>query len=562
MGKWGISDMHIRVLKHARTALTAGVAVGALGVLGVTAPAADAATGATIAAKALSVQALSFSAASAPAGPGSVVTLTWTIADKNAAAQGIGGDVYIQLQGSSPNSVIGTPYDVQFAYENDLNNNASYVSGTPQDSTYTYTFPVPHYANATTANWVVSEVSAQDSVGSTLAAKSAALSGFNRSVTGTGETVDATVASYDLLQQASDFRITRPYAYDDGTSTVLQYSLQVQENSSGFWKGSLKLAGPGGAAMTVPFVDTPYQGSYSCGNGGGTDSTQFLSCSAQATIPAGSPAGVWTVSAVTLTSNVGKSKTYNKLDAVPITVTSDGVVSASGFSVTPSPVDNWTSSPTVQVGMTVAGAQGGISAIYVDTDGQNVANASCLQLSTTPTANADGSFSVPVRVDQDSANCQVDGIAIVDGDGDVAVYGTKYGAPDPDLTIATIPDTTAPAVTSASLSATSVPESETGSTTAVHVNADLVTGIAPVGGFNTVVYDSAGDNTGGSIGGGMSPVLGGPIQLPVYLPPGLAPGTYTISFELQDAGYLTTTYGGPYGIAVPGGPLTLTITAS
>jgi hypothetical protein len=69
----------------------------------------------------------------------------------------------------------------------------------------------------------------------------------------------------------------------------------------------------------------------------------------------------------------------------------------------PNPVNNWVNilNP-VQITMAVAGAQQGVSAIYVD-----AANAACQQFNTTPTVNADGTLSVPFDVFRGTAVCQV-----------------------------------------------------------------------------------------------------------------------------------------------------------
>lgn len=515
----------------------------------------------TAKADALSVSALSFTPTAEPVTPGSKVTLDFTIADSNSTSTGIGGDVYIGLE-VAPGKFVGVPTDVQFAYKNTLYQGAAYVSGTPQDSSYTYTYTVPRYAAASTAVWAVSEVSAQDSADATLTADCGALARFHPAVKATGETVDSTAPTYNSLQVTSSYEYTRPYTYDNGVSGLLYYSLQIQQNGSGFWKGSLGLTGPGGATMTIPFSTTASQNDF--GEGGCNDfgaDVEFATCDPLTSLPAGSPAGTWYVTSVALTNNVGASTTYGGLQAAPITVTSNSVVSAGDFSLSPNPADNWSSSPTVEVSMDVAGAQDGVSAVYVDTDGLNSAGTFCQQTSTTPTVNADGSISVPLRFDQSGSSCQVDGIAIVDGAGNVALYGTKYDAPDPGLTITREPDTVAPTATSASLNLTTIPQDQIGDPGLV-VDATVDAPIAPVNQFETSVYDS----TGAVIPtdtefGGVSEGPDGAVILGVGLPYGMAPGTYTVGFSITDAGGLTTSYG-PGGQPVPGGPLTFTITAS
>jgi hypothetical protein len=509
----------------------------------------------TATAGALSVSALSFTSTANPVAAGSAVTLDFTIADSNNASTGIGGDVYIS-QETAPDKFVGVPVDVQFAYQSNIYQGAAYVSGTPQDSSYTFSFLVPRYAAAATTVWAVSEVSAQDGTGATLTAQCKALARFHPAVKATGETVDTTAPTYNLLQVAPIYPSTLPYTYDNGVSGLLSYSLQIEQDDSGFWKGSLGLTGPGAATMTIPFYVTASQNQFGGGdcNDFGAD-VEFVSCDPLASLPAGSPAGTWYVTSVTLTSNAGTSMTYGGLQAAPITVTSDSTVSASNFSVSPNPADNWTGAATVEVSMDVAGAQGGISAVYVD------AGNICFQRSTTPTVNADGSISIPLFFGESNPSCQVDGIAIVDGVGNVALYGTEYNAPDPGLTITREPDTVAPTVTSAGLSFTTIAQNQIGDRF-LDVDATVNAPIAPVSSFSTTVYDSTGTPVPGDEEfGGVSEGADGTVLLGVGLPYGMAPGTYTVGFSVTDAGGLTTSYG-PGGQPVPGGPLTFTVTAS
>lgn len=515
----------------------------------------------TATAGALSVTALSFTSTANPVTAGSTVTLDFTIADSDSASTVVDGDVYISRE-TAPDEFVGVPVDVQFAYQSSIYQGAAYVSGTPQESSYTYSFVVPRYAAAATAVWAVSEVSVQDNAGATLTARCKALDRFHPAVKATGETVDTTAPTYYQLQVTSNYEYTRPYTYDNGVPGLLYYSLQIEQDESGFWKGSLGLAGPGAATMTIPFYVTASQDQFGAGycNDFGADA-EFVVCDPLASLPAGSPAGTWYVTSVTLTSNAGTSATYGGLQTAPITVTSDSTVSASDFSVSPNPADNWTSSVPVEVSMDVAGAQDGISAVYVDTDGLNTTGNSCIQTSTTPTADADGSISVPLLFEEDGAGCQVDGIAVVDGAGNVALYGPKYDAPDPGLTITREPDTTAPTVTSAGLNFTTIAQDQIGDRF-LEVDATVNAPIAPVNRFSSTVFDSTGTPVpGDEESGGVPEGPGGTVVLDVPLSYGMAPGTYTVGFSITDEDGLTTSYG-PGGQPVPGGPLTFTVTAS
>lgn len=519
------------------------------------------------AASGISVTALAFSPLRVDASAGTATsTLTFTVADANPGATGIGGDVFIRQQGDDPGTYIGRAYDVQFAYLNDLtfSNGAAYVSGTVQASTYTYTFPVPQFASKHEVKWVVTEVDAADSTGARLAAKGPALTPFAAADAVTAaETADSTAPTYQDLSLTTNFGATRPYVYVNGTSGFQVYQFTVQDQQSGFWKGSIKLTGPGGAQITTDFAYTQETGQqiFDCGLvSGGTD--RDLSCDVPVTFPAGTAAGTWTVSELRLTDNADNTATFRDLNALPVLVTSDASLSASGFSVSPNPLNTWVRPQATRLTFAVSGVQQGISAVYID-----ASNPLCPQSTTTPTADPDGTFSIPMTLFTFVPGCTITGIAILDGAGDLALYGTEYNAPDPGITISRIPDTTPPTVTSAALSQTTIPASQLTGFTQIQLIAQAVAPVAPINQFSTTVYDSSGNVAMGNGEsatefGGVSMNPDGTVQLGVFLPGGLAPGTYTVGFTITDAGNLTTAYGTPHGNPVPGGPQVLTVTAS
>lgn len=208
----------------------------------------------------------------------------------------------------------------------------------------------------------------------------------------------------------------------------------------------------------------------------------------------------------------------------------------------------------VQITMTVAGAVQGVSAIYLD-----AANAApCQQFSTTPVVNPDGTVSAPIDVFQGTAVCSIGGIAIVDGAGNVALYGSEYNAPDPGVTITRVPDTTPPTATSASLTPTSLPASQTFDTSFT-LTLQVVAPIAPVDQMSIFVFDSSGNQVFQQ-SGGVPSTLTGQLQDFFNLSEFLSAGTYTIGFTLTDGGGLSTSYGTPGGQPMPGGPLQFTVT--
>lgn len=548
----------LRPPARAWSGLLVSIPIALLAVVGAGTQAAAAPATGTLAVSALAFTPTKIDAAAGGAG----VTVSWTITNSNTAATGQGGDLYIRMQGDEPNTYIGQTYDVQFAYQNSIYGQASYVGGTPQAASYTYTFGVPRYANLPNARWVVTEIAAGDERGGSLDAQGASLDQFPR-VLSASESVDSTAPTYQSLSLVSNNPVTRPYVYDNGVSNIVQFSLTVQDQQSGFWRGSMELTGPDGATLSAGFEYRTYQGQPECGLYVGGDDRD-MNCNVIMTIPAGTAAGTWSVSEVSLTDNAGNTKNYGHLNLLPIVVTANGVLSATGFSASPNPVNDWARSQTVQLTFGVVGAQQGISAVYVDAGGAT--GGICPQISTTPTVNADGTVSIPMLVNQGTLSCRINGVAIVDGVGNVALYGSEYGAPDPGVTITQLPDTTPPTVTSASLSTTTIPASKI-SSTQVSATATVVTPVAPVTQFSTTVYDSFGNV---AAAGGQRAVNFGStwqsadntVYLGIYLPYGLAPGTYTIGFTITDAGRLTTSYGMPGTQPVPGGPLTITVTAS
>jgi hypothetical protein len=233
-------------------------------------------------------------------------------------------------------------------------------------------------------------------------------------------------------------------------------------------------------------------------------------------------------------------------------VTANSVVSAGSFAATPDPVDNWTQNKTVQISMTVSGAKEDVAAIYVDFS----VVSPCTQPTTTPTTGPAGTVSVLVNMLQIANSCQVTGVTVVDGAGDVALYGSQYGAPDPGLMLTRVPDTTPPVATGASLSQTTLPESS--SSTFDGMTVDVNDAVVPVDEISVSIFNAAGDIVGGG-DGGVSSTLSGPVIASFSVPPRPA-GVYTVAFMLTDAGGLVSSYGYPNTPPVPGGPLQFTVT--
>jgi hypothetical protein len=521
-------------------------AIGLLTALGLPAISAAADT------SALSLSALAFSQSTVNATGGSAtVTLSWTIADSDTAATDVAGDVFIQMAGSHPGSYIGVAHEAPYDLTGALSGfEAGDGSGTAQRATFSYTFTVPQYANAASAHWVVSQVTAKDTQGASLTLSGQELNRYHASVTAT-ELVDSTPPQYSQLAFATPNQ--RPYLYNNGTTTSIVYSLLVTDSQSGFWQGEIRLNGPDGQTVRTPFTVTysVSQGLDQCGTDFSFGTTSML-CTVSVTIPASAPAGTWTIDSISLTDNAGNTAISRDLNALPVTVTSNAVVQASAFSASPNPVNNWAGPAPFTLSMIVAGARQGVSAVYVDSSGP------CSQLSTTPVTGSGGTISVSMNMLELASSCKIIGIAVVDGAGDVALYGSEYGAPDPGVTITQVPDTTAPVATAASLSPASIAYSPDSQFVTLTINVDDA--VAPVSEVAVFLYNSAGQGSEVSYGG-VTSTLSGPVTVSVSIPAGEAAGSYTVGFQLFDTGGLEASYGTPGATPVPGGPLTLTITS-
>jgi hypothetical protein len=523
-------------------------AIGLFTALGLPAISAAADTSAS----ALSLSSLAFSQSTVNAtGGGATVTLSWTIADSDTAATDVAGDVFIQMAGGHPDTYIGTAHEAPYDLTGALSGfEAGNGSGTAQRATFSYTFTVPQYANAASARWVVSQVTAKDSQGASLTLSGQQLNRYHAGVTAT-ELVDSTAPQYSQLAFANPNQ--RPYRYSNGSTTSIVYSLLVTDSQSGFWQGEIKLSGPDGQTVTTPFAVTysVTQGLDQCG----TDfsfGTTSVSCTVSVTIPANAAAGTWAIDSISLTDNAGNTAISRHLDALPVTVTSNAVVQASAFSASPNPVNNWAGPAPFTLSMAVAGARQGVSAVYVDSSGP------CSQLSTTPVTGSGGTISVSMNMLELAPSCKIIGIAVVDGAGDVALYGSEYGAPDPGVTITQVPDTTAPVATAASLSPASIAYSADSQFVTLTINVNDA--VAPVNEVGVFLYNSAGQGSEVSFGG-VTSTLSGPVTVSVSIPAGEAAGSYTVGFQLFDTGGLEASYGTPGAQPVPGGPLTLTITS-
>jgi len=501
----------------------------------------------------LSVTGLSWSQGRVDASGGTaVVNLSWTVKDSNAAATAVSGDVKVRLAGPLAGTFVGQTLDIPFSIPGGTPGLTT--SGTVQNSSYSYSFAVPQYSFATTAQWTVTQVIVKDDQGQRLNLTGTDLNRFSGVLNAT-ELVDSTPPTFDSLGFPVVGGPSRPFVFDGGSGGSSSYFFNADDAQSGFWKGVITLTGPGGKTLSSSFqeVFSVANGFGMCGAGFVFDDTS-AQCQPSVKIPVGTPAGTWTVSKLTLFDNAGNHATFANLNTLPITVTSDSVIQASGFSANPTQLNNWVNTATSQLSMNVTGAVGGVSTIFVDF----APGGPCRQNSTSPTLNADGSYSVDISMFSIANSCSVAGIAVLDGAGDVSVYGTEYGLADLGINLTRVPDTTPPVATGAQVSPASQPTNPN-STGFEDLTVDVNDAVAPVTQMSATVFNSSGQIFGGGDGGVIS-TLTGPVVFSIPLGVGLPPGTYTVAFQITDAGGLTSSYGYPNSQPVPGGPLTFTVT--
>jgi hypothetical protein len=494
------------------------------------------------AAPAVSLSAVAFSEAhvDTTAGP-ATVDLTWTARDSAPAATGIGGVVELgQFVGDTR---VGPVRQVSWNIEPGLGDVYA-ASGDIRESSYRYTFSVPQPGATAAATWRVIRITAKDDKSHT-----AKLIG--------------TVAAFTVAQPAdtSAPELTsagvewgQPTAiYDDGTGVTIKYLVYATDDA-GLWRGRLVLAGPEGRRIATPFAVKDVGGwALECGAGHDVyEPPTWATCGVPVTLPAGTPAGTWTVARVDLTDVNGNTRHISKPASTPVRVSHNDVVTATDFRLDPPVVDNWRTSKTSDLVFTPHGAVDGLKSVAVDSSG-------CSVPSSTPAMRDDGTAAVTLVAATFTSSCVIRGVALTDGAGHESFYGTAYGNADLGLTLTRVPDTTPPVALSAVLPKSTWTQSELA--TAWGIGIDVVvdnSSGAPVTGESATTYDYRGWSVGGG-SGGVQEGPNGELGLAVHV--GVLPvGTYTIGFTLTDAAGHNSAYGYPNRTTQPpGGPLILTV---
>jgi hypothetical protein len=466
-----------------------------------------------------------------------VVYLEWTITNRSAKATRINGAV--ELRQFVGGEQVGQPRTV--SYELDWSQAEIGGVGTAQESTYRYGFWAPRYASAAETQWRVTKVTIADDVA------------HARTVRDPGAALAVTqlVDTEGPVAQQIDFASDQPRGfYDDGGGVTLRYVAHIADQSA-LRKGKLTLAGPGGQRLTTTFQLTQSGSEWSC-NGETTYDPTSVSCPVSIAVPGGSPSGTWQIARLDLTDIWGNTRADTApAGPGPIQVSRNDGVNASNFALAEAQVNNWREQASTALTFTPLRVVGGLTSVDVDLT-------HCSQPSHTPTLGADGVASVEILVPSWVSSCKIDGVKLTDGAGNVAFYGTAYGAPDLGLTITRALDEKAPVVRSAKLPKATWTSRETGDALGVDVTVE-VDGFSPVSQFSTAIYDSTGAERGGSFGGGSEDGAGA-IHLDVSTNP-LPPGQYTIGFTLTDEAGNTSAWGHPdgTGTSIPGGPLVFTV---
>ncbi|MET8067600.1 hypothetical protein ACFYON_28665 [Micromonospora sp. NPDC005686] len=513
------------------------------------------ATAAHAAAPRLGLAALAFAETTVDAtGDYAANKLTWTVTNSDPAADFVFGTVTMRMRSTVTGELVGHDWVARYAYQETCCGDGVYESGTPQRSTYSFDLPVRRFSDADTALWEVTKVTIGYR-GTTATVSGTRLQAFGYQFTAR-TLIDSSGPSADSI--SLNWLLRRPYLYLGNGPATVAYDFTVQDWQSGFWKGTIRLAGPGGASITTAFTweREEYSTGLRCGRvSSGQQDGVSMTCAVDVALPSDTATGNWRVAALVLRNNAGGTTTYKNPTAPSVTTTTNSTLRASDFAVSPNPVDNWRDSVMTDVSMVVTDARKGLSTIQLDLVG------GCQQYGL-PTAGADGRVAVRVMVYQQTEKCVVEGLAVVDGAGNVALYGSMYRAPDPGLTITRVPSTNPPMARSATLDPSSVPSSEVGQAS-VKLTIDAEVQVAPINGVDVHLYDADGDVVSQSFGG-TSQAPDGTVTTWLYLPwQGLSPGRYTVGFALSDAARASTTWNMPDrsdSRTLPGGPVVLTVT--
>ncbi len=460
----------------------------------------------------LAVTRLSFAERSVNASGGGVrVALRWRITDTRKGASRINGSLTLAAPGARPGSYLTQKVSASFALKGA---SQAHRSGSARRSAYTYEFVVPRYALAGRVRWQVISLTVRDNKGDKLRLSASQLGRFKATLRAT-ELADTTAPTLESLQLSG--AANRNYVYSgprgSGPATA---AVCLHPAPDGFAGGSLQLTGPDSRTLTAPFTASALvigRGGCAYDSAAGSYGQPYK---VAIKFPASSSPGVWTATRLELADALGNTSTATQL--------------------------------------------GGAGALTVTGDNQYPLPTDCQPGGPTPVAGSGDVESVQFVMQSPTASCAPTGITIIDGDGNVAVYGSEYAAPATGLTVTQVPDTTPPVATAASLNVSSATQSQVDDPDGfVTLTIQVTTGVAPVNYFTLGLYQNG--KLVQSELGGVSDDAGKLSILVATWDMNLAVGTYTVGFTVQDVGGLNNSYGPGGTNLMPGGPVTLTVTA-
>ena len=172
------------------------------------------------------------------------VTLTWRLTDSNPNATFVAGEVDIRMAGDSAGTFIGRTYQIQYDLNGSLDGTVT-ATGTARDSSYSYAFPVPQYANANKAQWVVTKATALDNQGEVAVSLSGAALDSYSAALNTKELVDTTPPTYQGLAITPVNGGSHPYVYDNGVGRLPGLLADAAGPAVRFLEGDDPADGPG-----------------------------------------------------------------------------------------------------------------------------------------------------------------------------------------------------------------------------------------------------------------------------------------------------------------------------
>ncbi|MBC6446379.1 hypothetical protein [Actinokineospora xionganensis] len=289
---------------------------------------------------------------------------------------------------------------------------ASWVSTTGDESTYEYEFDVPRTGTTALTTWAVTRFAAETTA---IPLHSMELTDEQLKAAFDSRFVATTIVDESPPTYSDLITDDQRYPTHAGIGT-LRYLLNVQDTQSGVHSMALTLRGPGSATAT----------------GQSRYTVQASRQTVEVTLPAGAPAGTWSVAQVELVDNAGVVGKYTDLALAPLQVTGNSIVVGKPV-LHNNPVNSWEPDAKVDLVATMASGSRAVSA-KLDIRGGCVAGTPILP------AEPGGTVSIPIRVPREFIACPIQGLLIIDQNGATAVYETWYqNGPTLDSVVAAEP---------------------------------------------------------------------------------------------------------------------------